>query len=312
LPLDVRQAYTKLDWTIGTATLTGNRADFEALVQPVHDFLAATPDRVPMTDWYGTENGRKVGFQARPVVGGVLLPLLYDAEVWRRWAGRDRTKSAGWAPLPVPPEIVAVVPTAQQESIVWRYTTDMPAYEWFAPAFDAAAWQSGPAGFGAGDPPGSVLRSLWNTPDIWLRREFDLPAGERLGSHPEMLSSAPTAPVGARSPRPCGRPRSRAERSHLAHRAGRPRPYLGPDSNSGTVLRPAAPGLPRRGRGDLRQRRAGRVGGRLRHCLRAAAADPGRPGRAEAGEEPVRGALPPDGRWARDRRGDRGRGEEVT
>jgi len=76
LPLDNRKDYTKLDWILWTACLTGRAEDFAALVDPVFDFLNETPDRVPMTDWYGTRDGRKVGFQARSVVGGVFLKML--------------------------------------------------------------------------------------------------------------------------------------------------------------------------------------------------------------------------------------------
>jgi hypothetical protein len=87
VPLDNRRLYTKLDWVTWTATLTGSRADFEALVNPVFDMLNATPHRVPMTDWYWTHDATKTGFQARSVVGGVFLRLLYDAPVWKKWAG---------------------------------------------------------------------------------------------------------------------------------------------------------------------------------------------------------------------------------
>src|SRR4030095_13401308 len=52
LPLDSRKTYTKLDWTVWTATLTGARDDFEALIAPMSDFLNDTPQRNPMTDWY--------------------------------------------------------------------------------------------------------------------------------------------------------------------------------------------------------------------------------------------------------------------
>jgi hypothetical protein len=90
LPLDNRRLYTKLDWITWTATLTGERADFDALVAPVFDFLNASPNRVPMTDWYWTHDATKVGFQARSVVGGVFLKLLYDARVWKKWSQRER------------------------------------------------------------------------------------------------------------------------------------------------------------------------------------------------------------------------------
>ena len=94
LPLDSRKDYTKLDWTLWTATLTQDRADFTALLDPVHRFLNETPNRVPMTDWYDTKTGKRVGFQARSVVGGVFLQMLYDRAAWKKWASRDVTKAA--------------------------------------------------------------------------------------------------------------------------------------------------------------------------------------------------------------------------
>lgn len=78
LPLDSRKEYTKLDWIIWSACLTGSREDFDALVHPVRQWLENTCDRVPMSDWYETAGkGEHRGFQARSVVGGVFLPFLY-------------------------------------------------------------------------------------------------------------------------------------------------------------------------------------------------------------------------------------------
>ena len=85
LPLDNRATYTKLDWSIWSATLAGNQADFATLVHPVFEFLNQTKDRVPMTDWYDTISARQVGFQARSVVGGVFIKLLADPLLWKKW-----------------------------------------------------------------------------------------------------------------------------------------------------------------------------------------------------------------------------------
>jgi hypothetical protein len=178
LPLDNRSLYTKLDWVLWTATLTQDRGDFEALVEPVFRFLNETPDRVPMTDWYFTHDARRRGFTARPVVGGVFLQMLYDKAVWQEYAGRDTTKAVGWAPMPKPPVLVTVVPTAQDEPVVWRYTTRRPARGWFEPDFDAGAWREGKSGFGTRGTPGAVVNTVWDTRSIWLRREFTLPEGK--------------------------------------------------------------------------------------------------------------------------------------
>ncbi len=176
LPLDNRETYTKLDWITWTATLTQNRADFETLVDPIFTFLNETPDRSPMTDWYQTKTARKVGFTARPVVGGVFAQLLYDKAVWQKWASRDKTKAANWAPMPKPPKITMVVPAADTQPATWRYTTSKPADGWAKPDFDDSAWKQGQSGFGTRGTPGAVVNTTWNTPEIWLRREFDLPA----------------------------------------------------------------------------------------------------------------------------------------
>jgi hypothetical protein len=85
LPLDNRREYTKLDWILWTSTLAESAEDFAALLKPVYDFLNKTPDRVPLTDWYWTNTAKKTGFQARPVVGGVLIKMLADPALVKKW-----------------------------------------------------------------------------------------------------------------------------------------------------------------------------------------------------------------------------------
>ena len=179
LPLDNRRPYAKLDWTVWTATMAGSKAEFEALVNPLVDFLDDSPTRVPMSDWYWTKDAKQAGFQARSVVGGVFIKLLADPSTWKKWASRDPNRVNTWAPLPPPPTIRVVVPTARERASTWRMTTRKPNSDWTAPGFDASGWTAASGGFGTPETPGTAgaLRTAWNGPDVWLRREFTLPEG---------------------------------------------------------------------------------------------------------------------------------------
>jgi hypothetical protein len=94
LPLDSRADYTKLDWTVWSASLADSRADFDALIAPLAKFLNHTPTRVPMTDWYKVRTAKKRGFQARSVVGGLFIRMLCDEALWRKWAYEKDDKVA--------------------------------------------------------------------------------------------------------------------------------------------------------------------------------------------------------------------------
>jgi hypothetical protein len=91
LPLDNRETYTKLDWIVWTATLAESTEDFKAFVGPAYRFVNETPNRVPLTDWFWTLDGKQRGFQARSVVGGVYIKMLADASMWKKWSGRARS-----------------------------------------------------------------------------------------------------------------------------------------------------------------------------------------------------------------------------
>ena len=67
------------------------------------------------------------------------------------------------------------MPTAQTARVTWRFTFDPPPDDWFQPGFDDSAWREGPGGFGTAGTPGAIIGTEWNTPNIWLRREFTWP-----------------------------------------------------------------------------------------------------------------------------------------
>ncbi len=92
LPLDSRKDYTKLDWSIWTATLASNPADFNAIMDPIALWINETPSRVPLTDWYDTKTGKQEPFQARSVVGGVFIKALADKQLTDKWRAQAGIK----------------------------------------------------------------------------------------------------------------------------------------------------------------------------------------------------------------------------
>jgi hypothetical protein len=181
VPLDSRTKLTKTDWSFWSATLAENQADFETLLSPIYDYLNQTTARSPFVDSYETDNVHSDGMHARPVIGGVFIKMLADRALWNKWARADKNSLDNWAPLPEPPKIVEVIPTAQTEPSVWRYTTHKPLADWTKCEFDASSWKEGSASFGTAGTPGAVVRTRWNTDDIWLRRNITLPDKEYPG-----------------------------------------------------------------------------------------------------------------------------------
>jgi Glycosyl hydrolases family 2, sugar binding domain/Glycosyl hydrolases family 2/Glycosyl hydrolases family 2, TIM barrel domain len=73
-----------------------------------------------------------------------------------------------------PPVVRDVLPASDRTAQTWRYTLTAPGLDWVSPSFDDRAWLSGPGGFGARDTRYARVGTEWTTPDIWLRRRFEL------------------------------------------------------------------------------------------------------------------------------------------
>jgi hypothetical protein len=98
--------------------------------------------------------------------------LSYDRAVFK--VDANQVAAAARGDLLRAGEYDELVPTAIAQAVSWRHSFTKPAEDWFKPDFDASAWKEAPAGFGTKGTPGAVVRTEWNTPDIWLRREFVL------------------------------------------------------------------------------------------------------------------------------------------
>ena len=83
--------------------------------------------------------------------------------------------------LYLPPPIVKIlVPTSQQRAQNWRYTTIEPRVGWHRAGYSDDKWQMGKGGFGTEGTPGAVVGTEWKTPDIWIRRTFELESNKLL------------------------------------------------------------------------------------------------------------------------------------
>ncbi len=76
VPLDSRSTYTKLDWMAWTTVLTDDREYRDAVYASIRRMIEETPHRVPITDWYFTDNAHQRGFQNRSVLGGFFINLM--------------------------------------------------------------------------------------------------------------------------------------------------------------------------------------------------------------------------------------------
>lgn len=172
-----RQAFwSKTDWAFWTACLTNNQDDFDAITAPIYRFFNDAEQRVGLTDLYFTDKPDTALMHSRPVIGGIFIKMLYDKDVWKKWASRDRTNAHGpWAGLPQPPQTKTVVAPG---AIQWRYTTRDPGRQWTARDFDDRGWKQARGGFGTAGTPGIRVNTRWDTADVWLRGEITIPEGK--------------------------------------------------------------------------------------------------------------------------------------
>ncbi len=78
VPLDSREKYTKSDWLVWAACLSGDKKDFELFTDSLWMAYNTMRTRVPMTDWYYCDTSHMRGFQHRTVQGGLYIKLMLD------------------------------------------------------------------------------------------------------------------------------------------------------------------------------------------------------------------------------------------
>ena len=132
---------------------------------------------VQLYDVEGEVNGY-LTYDRRPKVPPEVIRTIHAYGLGRHWANRDPLANGETTA-----QVQTLCPSSREEAQTWRFTTETPDKGWTACDFDDSSWKSGPGGFGTEHTPGAVVRTAWDTPDIWIRRSFELPkapAGGRL------------------------------------------------------------------------------------------------------------------------------------
>jgi len=99
----------------------------------------------------------------------VVLEKEFVAAMAKRYPAEKLT-----ANKPKTPRNQVVLSDSIKQPQVWEYTFEKPANNWFQIAYDDSKWKKGPGGFGTKGTPGSHVRTVWKTPNIWLRKDFGL------------------------------------------------------------------------------------------------------------------------------------------
>ncbi len=98
--------------------------------------------------------------------------MSYDRDVMKVSIDKVAPAIRGELPPPTPP--VWVLATAEVSSKGWTHTYEKPAENWFAESFNATGWKMTDGGFGTHGTPNAIVGTVWDTPQIWLRRSFTL------------------------------------------------------------------------------------------------------------------------------------------
>ena len=93
----------------------------------------------------------------------------------------------GEEPPPAPALKDDPLPDARKGAQKWLYTFQRPNNEeWSWQNYNTETWKEGESGFGTRGTPGAVVRTKWNTADIWLRKQIqlkDIPQNLKLSVH---------------------------------------------------------------------------------------------------------------------------------
>lgn len=69
---------------------------------------------------------------------------------------------------------VVLIADAREGGADWTYTFEQPSPDWMEVGYINKSWTRSRSGFGTAGTPGAEVKTIWNTPDIWMRTTFGL------------------------------------------------------------------------------------------------------------------------------------------
>lgn len=96
--------------------------------------------------------------------------MTYDRAIMKMDPARVR-KAVRSLFLP-PPTLTTLLPDSEEHSQRWHYTFDTPPSGWEAKDFDHSAWREDRGGFGTNGTSGASVGTIWDSKNIWIRRQF--------------------------------------------------------------------------------------------------------------------------------------------
>ena len=186
LPLDSREAYTKSDWIMWTASMADDAETFLKFSDPIWKYANETRTRWPLSDWYWTTSGDARGFRARSVIGGHWMRVLMDKYAPKAddttpqaWAPQGFKIKTRWAddvdpeqPLPDYPRPQLVRQEWQNLNGLWQYAITPQTQRTIPTAWDG--WILVP--FAVESSLSGVMRMLDKNNYLWYQRSFTVPA----------------------------------------------------------------------------------------------------------------------------------------
>jgi N-sulfoglucosamine sulfohydrolase len=174
--------------------------DEAAKTDPKAKAIIAKYYQRPAIEFYNIEKdpNEQVNLANNPEYKDQIAKMSSMVDEWMKEQDDTVIKKSGAWPIPGPTphellllrkaratnaraqiKIKTVVPTSQNKPVSWRYTLDTPKEDWFNTDFDDSAWKTGDAPFGREAPAASRKpNTVWTSKDIWLRCEFEMPAGK--------------------------------------------------------------------------------------------------------------------------------------